>query len=105
MNIKFNIQSTAVLGMAMVFASKTQTQTPTVCTEAGAMNSITAMKPRRSWDHLDIEDLFCDNEGLSCSLRHRGEAMHMKKKAKKKSTSMGSSFQWHQLACLAKHRS
>ena len=68
MNIKFNIQSTAVLGMAMVFAScqNTDTEAPTVCTGLGAMNSITADEiEAEAGDHLDIEDLFCDNEGLS----------------------------------------
>ena len=68
MNIKFNIQSIAVLGMAMVFAScqNTDTEAPTVCTEAGVMNSILADEiEAEAGDHLDIEDLFCDNEGLS----------------------------------------
>lgn len=66
--MKFNIQSMAVLGMAMVFAScqNTDKEAPTVCTEAGAMNSILADElEAEAGDHLDIEDLFCDNEGLS----------------------------------------
>ena len=67
MNIKFNIQSIAVLGMAMVFAScqNTDTEAPTVCTEAGVMNSILADEIEgEAGDHLDIEDS-SDNEGLS----------------------------------------
>ena len=66
--MKFNIQPMAILGMAMVFAScqNTDTEAPTVCTEAGAMNSILADElEAEAGDHLDIEDLFCDNEGLS----------------------------------------
>ena len=68
MNIKFNIQSSVILGVAIVFAScqNTDTEAPTVCTGLGAMNSITADEIEgEAGDHVDIEDIFCDNEGLS----------------------------------------
>ena len=68
MNIKINIQSTAILGMALAFAScqNTDTEAPTVCTGLGAMNSVIADEIEAdAGDHLDIEDIFCDNEGLS----------------------------------------
>ena len=66
-NHKTNIQNAALLGLAIFFTScQTDTEAPTVCTGLGAMNSITADEIEGvAGDHVDIEDVFCDNEGLS----------------------------------------
>jgi hypothetical protein len=68
MNTKIIFPFAACIGMAMAFVScqETDTEAPSVCTEAGAMNSILSEEIEAvAGDHIDIEDLFCDNEALS----------------------------------------
>lgn len=58
----------ASVGMALALAScqGTDTEAPTVCTGLGAANSVTAAEiDAVAGDHIDLEDVFCDNEALS----------------------------------------
>ncbi|HAY55799.1 MAG TPA: hypothetical protein DCX49_00085, partial [Flavobacteriales bacterium] len=67
MNIQFNSAAACLLlAAALTSCDNTDTEAPTVCTEAGAMNSVLADEVEaEAGDHIDLEDLFCDNEGLS----------------------------------------
>ena len=68
MNTKIIFPFAACIGMAMAFVScqETDTEAPSVCTETGAVNSVLAAEIEAvAGDHIDIEDLFCDNEALS----------------------------------------
>ena len=67
MNTKIIFPFAACIGMAMAFVScqETDTEAPSVCTETGAVNSVLAAEIEAvAGDHIDIEDLFCDNEAL-----------------------------------------
>ena len=55
---------TAIL--TMVSCQKTDEEAPTVCTPEASANSVLADEiEAMAGDHVDIEDVFCDNEGLS----------------------------------------
>ena len=67
MNMNF-IQTSAValVAMALVSCQETDTEAPTACTGLGATNSVTAEEiEAEAGDHIDLEDIFCDNEALS----------------------------------------
>ena len=67
MNMNF-IQTSAValVAMALVSCQETDTEAPTACTGLGATNSVTAEEiEAEAGDHVDLEDIFCDNEALS----------------------------------------
>ncbi len=58
----------ACVGMALALAScrETDTEAPTVCTELGAANSVTAAEIEvDAGSEIDLQDVFCDNERLS----------------------------------------
>ena len=62
------VQFSACLSMTIALAScqGTDTEAPTVCTGLGAQNSVTTAEiEAMAGDHIDLEDVFCDNEGLS----------------------------------------
>ena len=62
------IQSSAaaLVAMALVSCQETDTEAPTACTGLGATNSVTAEEiEAEAGDHVDLEDIFCDNEALS----------------------------------------
>ena len=67
MNIHLNSAAACLLlAAALTSCDKTDNEAPTVCTQAGAMNSVLADEVEaEAGDHIDLEDLFCDNEGLS----------------------------------------
>ena len=68
MNTKIALNFAVVLTAALTLAScqKTDEEAPTVCTPEASANSILADEiEAMAGDHLDIEDVFCDNEGLS----------------------------------------
>ena len=55
----------ALVAMAFVSCQETDTEAPTVCTGLGATNSVTAAEiEAEAGDHVDLEDIFCDNEAL-----------------------------------------
>ena len=56
----------ALVAMALVSCQETDTEAPTACTGLGATNSVTAEEiEAEAGDHIDLEDIFCDNEALS----------------------------------------
>ena len=68
MNRTIFFQAVACLGLAVALVScqETDTEAPTVCTQLGAMNSVLADEiEAEAGDHIDLEDVFCDNEALS----------------------------------------
>ena len=79
-------------GHGIVSCQETDTEAPTACTGLGATNSVTAEEiEAEAGDHIDLEDIFCDNEALS-EVRwdiHNGEghATKTRRMAKRRSTS------------------
>ena len=68
MNMKIFLNAAAVLTAATILVScqKTDEEAPTVCTPESSVNSILADEIEvMAGDHVDLEDVFCDNEGLS----------------------------------------
>jgi len=56
----------AMVAMALVSCQETDSEVPTVCTGLGAPNSVTAAEiEAEAGEHIDLEDVFCDNEALS----------------------------------------
>ena len=60
------ISAAALVAMAFVSCQETDSEAPTACTDLGATNSVTAEEiEAEAGDHVDLEDVFCDNEALS----------------------------------------
>ena len=77
------ISAATLVAMAFVSCQETDSEAPTACTGLGATNSVTAEEiEAEAGDHVDLEDVFCDNEALS-EVRwdiHNGEGHALKEK-------------------------